>query len=94
MARALRPGGLGVGVYAGEEQVGPQSTEVVAKPLYGAVGGDEEVQDVEALGTEVARQLGVGSGGCDYQVAGGRGVPQVVEQPWDTIGSGAGGQSQ
>src|SRR2546428_8261705 len=59
------PAPLGEARDVADYDVGTQAAAVVAQRLDGAVGGDEQRKDVEALGPVVADQAGSFAGGGD-----------------------------
>ena len=66
----------------------------MAERVDGAVGGDEEVEHIESLGTGVGREMGVVAGvGLDDPV-GLDGGPGVACYSWDTVGPGGGGHGE
>ena len=71
-----RPASFGVTGDAGEEEVGPQSTDVVAERVDCAVGGDEQVEHVEPLGSVIGGEPRVGTGVASDDGGGGWGVPR------------------
>ena len=88
------PVALGAGRDAADEDVGPQAANVAAEALDLAVGGHEEVQDVEALGSFVALEARIGTGALADRGRGLRRVPAVTVDERCPIGSRCRGDRQ
>ena len=86
-----RPVTFGVRFDAPDEEVWPQSPHIVPEDGDGAVGGDEQVPDIEALGTVVGDQACVGSGVGAYFLECVVGVPNMTVDAWDPVWAGVDG---
>ena len=77
-----------------QEDVGAQSADVVPESLDGAVGGDEQIQDVETLLRLVGDQSGINAAVPPDEVRGLRRVPRMTRDKRNTVGSGRSGNGQ
>ena len=89
-----RPVSYGACRYAADQEVRAEPADVGAELGDSPVGGDEQVEDVEALRPGIGNQLGVRSGRGLHHLGGNRGVPWVTGHPWDTARSGGGGDRE
>ncbi|MFI7068147.1 hypothetical protein ACIBL3_44670 [Kribbella sp. NPDC050124] len=77
--------------YATDQEVKAESAHVGAELGDCSVGGDKQVEHVEALRRGVGNQPGVRSSRGLHYLGGNRGVPWVTDHPGDTARSGGGG---
>jgi hypothetical protein len=86
--RVSRQAALGISRNAADQQVGTKPADVSAELCHNAVGGDEQVEHIEAFRTAMADQAGIWSGDGLDRSGGLRAVPRVAGHPWDAVRAG------